>query len=337
MVDLILIIPIVICFFVTLFVTPIWIKKARRIELMWEDVNKIDRPKVAGSGGLIVILGFVIGVLIYIAYRVFYLGQANNFLVEIFALLTVVLILGGVGLIDDLLGWRHGGLRIRTRLVLVALAAIPLVVINAGRSNVAIPFFGNLELGIFYPLFFIPLGIMGASTTFNFLAGFNGEEAGQGIILLSALALVAYLTGSGWIGIILLCMVASLLAFLIFNFYPAKIFPGDSLTYVVGGLIAIVAIIGNFERIALFFFIPYILETGLKLKGGLVKHSFGEPIYKGYLNLRYKKFYSLNHIAIYLLNKSGLKATERRVVVSIWCFQLIIVIIGFLIFREGLF
>jgi UDP-N-acetylglucosamine--dolichyl-phosphate N-acetylglucosaminephosphotransferase len=325
--------PILISFFITLFVLPIWIRKARGIDLIWEDMNKIEKNKVAGSGGIIVILGFVISVLLYIAYRVFYLNQENSFLVEIFALIVVILILAGIGLIDDLLGWKQGGLRKRTRLILILTSAIPLMVINAGRSEVSLPFFGFLNLGILYPLVLIPIGIAGAATTYNFLAGYNGLEAGQGIIILSALAIVSYLTGNSWLSIILLCMVASLIAFLIFNFYPAKVFPGDSMTYAVGGLIAISAILGDFERIALFFFIPYIIETGLKLRGGLKKYSFGEPIYKRYLILKYGKFYSLNHVMIYLLNKSGIRATERRVVFCVWIFQLIFIIGGFLIFK----
>ena len=68
----------------------------------------------------------------------------------------------------------------------------------------------NIELGLVYPLIIIPLGVVGASATFNFLAGYNGLEARQGIIILSALALVTWFTGSNWLSIISLCMVASL-------------------------------------------------------------------------------------------------------------------------------
>jgi len=136
-----------------------------------------------------------------------------------------------------------------------------------------------------------------------FLAGYNGLEAGQGIILLSSLAIVAFFTGSSWLSVIALCMVFSLVAFLIFNFCPAKVFPGDSLTYSIGGMIAILAILGNFEKIAIFFFIPYIIEFGLKSRGKLVKHSFGKPNKDGTLSLNYKKIYSLNHLFIFLMKK----------------------------------
>ena len=336
-IDLRLALPLALSFIIVILVIPIWIKKAKCIGLIWEDMNKFQKTYVAGSGGLIVLLGFVIGLLSYVAYRVFILNEGNHFLVEIFALLAVILILGGIGLIDDLLGWRRGGLKRVTRILLVAVASIPLVAINAGRSVIALPIFGNVDLGILYPVLIIPIGIVGAVTTFNFLAGFNGQEAGQGIIILTALSIVAYLTGSPWLTVIALCMVAALCAFLFFNYSPAKIFPGDSLTYSVGGLIAIMAIIGNFERIAVFFFIPYIIETALKSRGKLIKQSFGKPNSEGNLDLKYNKIYSLNHVAIFLLNKTKMKANEEKVTLSIWLFQILVIILGFIIFNRSLF
>jgi len=210
------------------------------------------------------------------------------------------------------------------------------MVINAGKSVTNVPFVGSVDVGILYPLLVIPIGIVGATTTFNFLAGFNGLEAGQGILLLSSLAIVSYLTGSSWLALIALCMIASLFAFLLFNFSPAKILPGDSLTYAVGGLVAIMAILGDFERIAIFFFIPCILETILKLRGRLKKHSFGKPNKDGTLDLNYDKIYSLNHAAIFFMNKLGIKPTERKVVFLVWTFQFAIILIGLIIFRRGL-
>jgi len=48
------------------------------------------------------------------------------------------------------------------------------------------------------------------------------------------------------------------------------------MTYSIGALIASMAILGNFEKIAVFVFIPYILETVLKLRGRLKKYSFAK-------------------------------------------------------------
>ncbi|MDO8460317.1 MAG: glycosyl transferase family 4 [Nanoarchaeota archaeon] len=337
MTDKLLIIPILASFLITLSLMPFWIRKAKEIGLLWEDMNKLSSEKVAGSGGLMVVAGFVIGVLLFVAYSVFYLKDHASILVQVLALLSVILLLSGIGFIDDLFGWRKGGLSRRSRLILVAVAAVPLMVINAGRSGISVPFVGFVDLGIFYPLLIIPIGIAGATTTYNFLAGFNGLEAGQGIILLSAFAIVAYFTGFSWLAIIALCMVAALIAFLFYNFCPAQVFPGDSITYAIGGLLAIMAILGNFEKIAVFFFIPYIIETILKLRGGLTKHSFGRPAKDGSLDLQYDKIYGIEHAAIFFFKKINIKPTERKVVGLIWAFQIVIIIIGFLLFKQGIF
>ncbi len=336
MVDTLLMIPLAISFFIVLTLMPKWIKKAHRIGFDWKDMNKLSKDKISGSGGIVVLLAFIIGVFIFVAYRTFYI-QDTSYLIEIIALITVVLLTGGIGFIDDLLGWQHGGLSKRSRLIMVAIAAIPLMAINAGKHALSLPFVGVVDFGLIYPLILIPLGIVGATTTFNFLAGFNGLEAGQGILLLSALSLVAFFTGSAWLALVGLCMVLALLAFLIFNFIPARVFPGDVLTYSVGSLIAVMAILGNFEKIAVFFFIPYILEVVLKSRGKLKKYSFGKPQKDGSLDMLYPKVYGNTHLAIWFMKKLNIIPTEKKVVYLIWLFQLLVIILGFVIFRQGIF
>jgi len=326
--------PAFLSFFITLLILPSWIKKAEHFGFVGRDMNKIDGRKVSEGGGISVITGVIFGILFYVAIKQFYL-KSNSNLIEIFALVISLLMLAVIGLIDGSLGWRVG-LRRRYSIMLCLCAAVPLMVINAGQSSILLPLIGKVNAGIIYPLIFIPLAIVGTSTTFNFLAGFNGLEAGQGIIIISALSLVAYFTGSNWLALIGLIAIASLFAFLFYNFYPSKVFPGDVLTYPVGGLIGIMAILGNFERIALFFYIPYIIEFFLKTRGKLVKQSFGLPKKDGSLALKYPKIYGLEHLAIYLMQKSGIKTTEKSVVYSIWAFQLLIIIAGFIIFGKYL-
>ena len=320
-----LIFTIFLSFFCTFFAIPFWIKKAKQQEFFGKDMNKPGKELIAEGGGVSVLIGASIGILMYIAINTFYFHQ-SAILPKIFAILSVIFLSAIVGLLDDLLGWKKG-LSKELRISLIFLAAIPLMAINAGVHTM-----GGIEFGWMYPLILIPLGVVGATTTFNFLAGYNGLEASQGILILSALAIVTFITGNSWLSIVALCMVASLFAFYIFNKYPAKLFPGDSLTYPVGALIASIAIIGNIEKIAVFFFIPYILETILKLRGKLKKESFAKVNPDGSLEMPYKKIYGLEHLAIYVLKKikpSG-KAYEKEVVWLINGFQIIIIALGFI-------
>ena len=333
---LLLSVSILISFLLTIMFLPKWIRKCRQIDMLWEDMNKYGYPKnIAASGGIVVIMSFVLGVLFYIAIRTFIIN-GNSVNLDIFALLSVILILAIVGLTDDLLGWKHGGLSARFRVFLAVFASIPLIVINAGTHSVNFPFFGPIDLGLFYTLFLIPLGIAGATTTYNFLAGFNGLEAGQGIIILSFLSFIAYVNNSPWLTLVGLCMVASLLVFYLYNKYPAKVFPGDILTYSIGALIAGMAILGNFERIAVFVFTPYILETILKIRGKLKKQSFGVPQKDGSLEMPYNKIYSLTHLSLFILKKFKKKVHEKDVVYLIFAFQIIICLLALIIFKEML-
>lgn len=330
--EVLLLVSLVISFVLTVTVIPLWIKKTRQIGFLWEDMNKYKHPKnIAAAGGVVVVIAFVLGVLYYIAIRTFLIESVDGISLEIFALLSVILILAIIGIIDDLFGWRHGGLSVRMRLILAFMASIPLVVINAGNSSMNIPFLGSINFGILYPLLIIPIGIAGATTTYNFLAGFNGLETGQGILILTFLSFVAYRTGSAWLSLVGLIMVAALLGFYIYNRYPAKVFPGDSITWAIGALIAGMAILGNFEKIAVFVFIPYILETGLKLRGKLKKTSFAKPNKDGSLDMPYKKIYGLEHLSVYILKKikPSKKVYEKDVVYLIHSFQIVIILLAF--------
>jgi len=335
MVNVLILLSLLISFLLTFFTMPFWIRKTKQIGLVWTDMNKYEKPKnISGSGGIVVVLSFVLGVLFYIAVRTFSINFSDGVNLEIFALISMVLILSLVGIIDDLFGWRRGGLSKRTRIFLAFFASIPLVVINAGSSDINLPFLGMIDLGIFYPLLLIPMGVVGATTTYNFLAGFNGLEAGQGIIILSFLSYVAYVTGSPWLSLIGLIMVASLIGFWFYNKNPAKVFPGDSVTWAIGALIAGMAILGNFEKIAVFIFIPYILEFFLKLRGGFGKHSFGKPNKDNSLEMPYNKIYGLEHASIYVLKrlKPSKRVYENEVVWLIHGFQIFLIILAFFTF-----
>ncbi|MDD5193311.1 MAG: glycosyl transferase family 4 [Candidatus Nanoarchaeia archaeon] len=337
--NLVLLISVFVSFILTLVTLPKWIKKCNQVCLLWEDMNKFGHPRnVASSGGIVVVMAFILGVLSYIAIKTYYLGF-DGLVVYIFALLSVILILAIIGLTDDLLGWKHGGLSVRFRIFLVIFSSIPLIVINAGHHEISLPIFGLVQLGYLYPLVLIPLGITGATTTYNFLAGFNGLEAGQGIIILGFLSFVAYMTGGLAWSLIGLIMIGSLVVFYFYNKCPAKVFPGDILTYSIGALIACIVILGNFEKIGVFVFIPYILETILKVRGKLKKQSFCIPQEDGSLEMPYDKIYGLTHLSLWILKKikKNKKVYEREVVWLIFAFQIIVCLFTLFIFRSSIF
>jgi len=316
-------------FLITWLIIPFWIKRAKKAGLVGKDIHKRGERVIAEMGGITVLLGFIIGIMIYIAMRVF-IFQANTNIATILAILTAILLAGIIGIIDDVLGWKIG-LRQWQKPLLTLLVAMPVMAVNAGTRVMSLPFIGPFDLGLIYPLIVIPAIILIGTNGFNMLAGYNGLEAGQGIIILSTLAYFSYLNNSPWLAVVAFTMVSTLIAFWFYNRYPAKVFPGDSLTYTVGALASVIAIFANLEKLFFILFIPYIIEFFLKLRGKFKKESFAKIQEDGTLIPRYEKNYGLEHVMVNLLNRLKLRTTERKVVYSIYFVQIICVVLSFVL------
>jgi UDP-N-acetylglucosamine--dolichyl-phosphate N-acetylglucosaminephosphotransferase len=321
-------------FLFTVFFIPKWIKKAKEFGLVGKDMNKYEKPEVAEAGGIVVIFGLLAGILFYIFLDTFFFKTGAN-QVLIFAALITMLLAGFLGFIDDVLGWKKGLKRWQKPLLTIPMA-IPLMVINAGQSTMNIPLIGTVDFGIIYPLVIVPIGIVGAANGFNMLAGFNGLEAGMGAIALGALGTISLLKGDVWLAVIAFSAVASLLAFLIFNWCPAKIFPGDSLTYGIGALIAVVAILGNMEKIGLVLFIPFLIDAVWSLlpeaKGAPKREAFGRPNRDDSLELPYEKLYGFEHFGLWFVKKVKKKAYERDVTLFFLGLELLLVLLVWIMY-----
>jgi len=300
----------IVSFLVVLYLTPWLIRYLKRIGLTVKDQNKKNKPLVPISGGMVVMAGLFMGVMIYLFFQTFYFHyhEPTKYL---FAGLTTIIMITFVGFIDDLLiksKEESSGLKQWQKPMLTLTAAIPLMVVNAGVSAMWIPLIGRTEFGIIYPLILIPIGVIGAANMVNMLAGINGLETGMGIIYTGMLGLYAYTNGRETAALIALLIFAALIAFYIFNRYPAKILPGDSLTYLLGGSIAVIAVLGNIEKAAIIASIPFFIELILKWKSKLKAKSYGY-YYKGKVKSYHgDKIYSLIH----LLTRKGIY-TEKEI------------------------
>lgn len=319
------IISFVVSFFAALVLIPFWIRKAKAIGLVGKDIHKRDKRKVAEAGGVAVIFSAILGMLIYIFINTFII-KIEIGLTEMLVAILTFLLAGFIGFIDDIFGWKVGLKQFHKVLFTIPIA-IPLAVVNAGVSEMTLPFIGLIDFGILFPIVIVPVVVIFTANSFNMLAGYNGLEAGNGIIILSALAFVTWRTGNFWAAVLALTLASALLAFLIFNKYPAKVFPGDTLTYSVGAFIAAIAIIGNAERALFILFLPYIAEFFLKARGKFRKESFGKLQKDGSLRMPYSKIYSLTHGKIWLLGRIKRKVYERDVVYSLWVTEIILALI----------
>ena len=73
-------------------------------------------------------------------------------------------------------------------------------------------------------------------------------------------------------------MLGALIAFLYFNKYPAKIFPGDTGTLIIGATIVSIAFIGRVKLIALIVLLPNIIDAALKFySAGVMERQQFKP------------------------------------------------------------
>jgi UDP-N-acetylglucosamine--dolichyl-phosphate N-acetylglucosaminephosphotransferase len=317
----------IVSFLVTFFSLPSWISRAREKGFTGKDVHKQNK-EVVELGGITVLLGAIVSLMTYIAIETFYFK--GNSLIFLLAATGSILIATMIGMTDDMLGWRIG-LRQKEKVLLTLMVPIPMMVVNSGHSMMKFPLFGQVELGLIYPLFVLPIGIIGATNGFNMLAGFNGLEAGMGVILLSTLGFIAWQVGAVSAVVIAICFIFALIAFLYYNKYPSKVFPGDVLTYPLGATIAIVAILADLERFALILFFPYYIELIFKARGNFKPEWTGEVLKDGTLAVR-DRIFSVPHLAILVLRKIRGSAKENEVVILILALEMLVAFITVLSF-----
>ncbi|MBU1135598.1 MAG: glycosyl transferase family 4 [Nanoarchaeota archaeon] len=328
-------IVILVAFAITVFLIPKYIKRAKAIDLVGKDMNKYDKPEIAEAGGVVVLFGFLFAILCYIFIKTFFLGTEMH-LIEILVISVTILLAGFIGFVDDIFGWKKGLKRWQKPLFTLPMA-IPLMVINAGQSYMFLPFLGRVDFGLLFPLIIIPLGFIGATNGFNMLAGYNGIEAGMGAIILATMGFIAwYFNSMIWLAMVSFVGVAALLGFLAFNWCPAKVFPGDSLTYMIGAFIASVAIMGNMEKIGIILFLPFLLDAVLSLspevRGKGKVEAFGKVNPDNSLDMPYDGVYDTTHLAIKVMKKLKSKVYEKDVTLFIYFLELIMVVLVFAFF-----
>ncbi|MDH5451031.1 MAG: hypothetical protein OEX77_09085 [Candidatus Bathyarchaeota archaeon] len=332
----ILIVSVLASFVITFFVTPYFIRFLQAVGIVGLDLQKRDKPELATSGGICVAFGVLTGLLTYIGIQTFIWG-AQEWLIPLLAVTSSVLIVMFVGLLDDLnvklkrVKTKEGhnirvGFPQWIKPLLTLPAAIPLMAISAGVSSMAIPFVGPVHFGILYPLLLIPLGIVGASNMVNLLAGFNGLETGMGLVYLLGLGISALQNYriSGAVTFLVTC--GALIGFLKYNWYPAKILPGDSLTYLLGSIVASGVVVGNMERNGIIVMLPFIIEFFLKLRVRFNASCLGKLREDGKLDPPYgRKIYSLTHAVMNLR-----PLTEKQVTLTLILVQALFVVLVFL-------
>lgn len=291
-------------FFVTRFSMPRIIRKLEDANIVGKDLHKSWKPVVAEMGGFGILFGFIIGM-----FSGIYMHDVLTF--PLCVVLIVILLVGIIGIVDDLLV-----LSSKEKLFLLFLAGLPLIWI--APPNV----------GIFY-LISIPIAISIGSNLTNMLAGLNGIESGLGIISLTSLTISCIILGKYDVTIISMSMLGALVAFLRFNKYPAKIFPGDTGTLIIGATIVCIAFIGRVKLIALIVLMPNIIDAILKFySAGVMERQQFKPTQVSEDGKLIRPVTGFKSLIRFVIRKP---ITEKQAVAAIWGIGIVFGVLGIVV------
>ncbi|KAG7694490.1 hypothetical protein KL933_003689 [Ogataea haglerorum] len=250
------------------------------------DLSKPGKPLIPETMGVIPAITYMFVMILFIPFM-FIFGSDQNGLSGMFphkmlstylgcllSLMSMILL----GLLDDLfdIRWRH-------KFFLPAVASIPQLIVyyvDFGVTAILIPHFlqqwlhletNSVDLGYFYYFYMASVAIF-CPNSVNILAGINGLEVGQTVVIAALLLLndVFYLsTGtiqspSYSIHLLSMCFlipfVGIALGLLKYNWFPARVFVGDTWCYFGGMVFAVVGISGHFAKTLMLFFLLQIVN-----------------------------------------------------------------------------
>ncbi|MEM3494072.1 MAG: hypothetical protein QXD15_06925 [Thermoplasmata archaeon] len=255
-----------------IFSTPVllavYIKISRKFhKLLRIDRNKVEKRGVPTAGGffLLPVISCAPALLL------------GNFGIS---LALGVIVAGFIGLVDDLKGT---GIWIKVPLMMVP--SLPLIVFWAmGSYQVEVPWI--LAWVPFWLL--LPLLTSFFSNGFNIISGYDGLSTGIGAIQIGTLGVLALLANDLVLASLALVCLLPVTTLLLFNWYPSKVFPGNSGTFIIGTVGPLLFIYGGFWLPLIILFLPHICEFLLKVRFRGKTEVFGEVDHAGSINYKGK-------------------------------------------------
>ena len=262
-------------------------------------------------GGMMIILGLVVGAL-----------AAGQWSVELGLALFIVLGHFVIGFVDDYIKVvrKHNlGLKAKQKLLGQIIMAAMVAYFGNLPTDLWVPFVGNVELGsFFYVLLFFVL--VGTTNAVNLTDGLDGLAAGTVSVASLCFMVVCLILGNYNLAILCAATVGACLAFLKFNYNPAKIFMGDTGSLALGGAIASMGILTHTELLLVVIGFIFVMEAMSVIIQVISFKTTG------------KRVFLMSPIHHHFELK-GWK--ETKVVHTFWCWGLLAGIFGILLLTSG--
>jgi UDP-GlcNAc:undecaprenyl-phosphate GlcNAc-1-phosphate transferase len=215
-------------FVVTLLTIPPIISLIKRYGLYdMPNARKEHSNPVPTMGGIAIVAGMMLSLFLWFPFS----NEVGQ--VAFFFSITVLF---GVGIMDDL-----RDLSAKYKFIIqIGLAFI--IALSGIRIESFDGLFGINELPVFSQYTFTILAIVGITNAFNLVDGIDGLAGGLGFMSLVTLGMFLTISGDNNTALIAFALAGGIMAFLYFNFNPARIFMGDTGSLVLGFVIAVLCI-----------------------------------------------------------------------------------------------
>lgn len=222
----------------TLLLTPWVIKFAHKIGAIDEPTaRKVHQNSITRLGGLAIFISILSSVLVSFFLFPELFGSVIHSPVQIFISVSCFISIFILGFIDDVKSLRTG-IKFGVQFLVAAL------IYYAGFriSNITNPLgVGVLSVELLdFPL--TVLWIVGITNAFNLIDGLDGLASGISVIACTSIFVVSVNSGYVLPAVFSLIIMGSMIGFLRYNFYPAKIFLGDSGSLFIGFCLAFLSI-----------------------------------------------------------------------------------------------
>lgn len=201
--------------------------------------NKAGTPTMGGICFIMAILAVMAVVAIITAIN----GKSRE-LIPLALALGLATLNGMIGFFDDytkLVKKQNEGFTPIQKIVLQSLVAILYLISMSATDNINtalhIPFTSvSLELGLFYYVFAFVL-IIGFVNSVNLTDGIDGLASSVTLIVGAFFSVMGFTAGNRTLVLLGAAAVGATLGFLVYNFYPARVFMGDTGSLFLGGLV----------------------------------------------------------------------------------------------------
>lgn len=172
-----------------------------------------------------------------------------------------------VGLLDDYKIVKEGkndGISPKVKMgsqLLLSLAFYAMYMAYGGDTIVGVPFMKEgIDIGLLY-IPFVMFLLSGTSNAVNLTDGMDGLAGGTVLIAFIPFTWFAFQAGRLDMVLFLMCLIGSLIGFLIYNRKPAQIFMGDVGSLPLGALLAVVSILLSKEILLAVIGFVFVFET----------------------------------------------------------------------------